>query len=295
MDVGYYSLSIVGGYDSVCSARTTAAETTVLDGNGSDPVLTLNAPVWINDPSVLLTVSGLTFQNGRTSSTQGSVAGGLKIGDPGPIYTGQVHVEGNIFRNNDSSGATDQFSAGALSASTDADGLVVRNNVFVGNKGEYSGAVALFSNNPIAVINNTFVGNTANQNQSADRTILSYWTFSGITVANNIFWQNSVPDLNFDAMQGFGLGPQMSLVTNMFQTSAGVAKAEQGSLHLDPQFIAPQNWHLTYVSPMVDAGTIAAIPGLPTTDLDGNPRVDNGKVDIGAYESSYIFVSNFDL
>ena len=48
------------------------------------------------------------------------------------------------------------------------------------------------------------------------------------------------------------------------------------------------------MSPMVDAGIIAAIAGLPTTDLDGSPRVDKGKVDIGAYESNYIFLSNFD-
>jgi len=37
-------------------------------------------------------------------------------------------------------------------------------------------------------------------------------------------------------------------------------------------------------SPVIDAGTNETVPKLPPTDLDGNPRILNAIVDIGAYE-----------
>jgi len=37
-------------------------------------------------------------------------------------------------------------------------------------------------------------------------------------------------------------------------------------------------------SPAIDAGTNETVPELRPTDLDGNPRILNGIVDIGAYE-----------
>ena len=37
-------------------------------------------------------------------------------------------------------------------------------------------------------------------------------------------------------------------------------------------------------SPMIDSGTNETEPSLPTADLDGNPRILNDVVDIGAYE-----------
>ncbi len=57
-------------------------------------------------------------------------------------------------------------------------------------------------------------------------------------------------------------------------------------LDIDPQFVDPAhgNYHLQSGSPCLAAGTTSA-PALPTTDLDGNPRVVVGAVDMGCYES----------
>jgi hypothetical protein len=56
-----------------------------------------------------------------------------------------------------------------------------------------------------------------------------------------------------------------------------------GCISSDPQFIGGGDYHLQPTSPCINAGTNTA-PNLPPTDADGNPRIVNGIVDMGAYE-----------
>ena len=57
-------------------------------------------------------------------------------------------------------------------------------------------------------------------------------------------------------------------------------------LGVDPLFVNPINWdcHLREGSPALDSGENSPPWGLGQLDADGNPRVVNGVVDIGAYE-----------
>ena len=58
-----------------------------------------------------------------------------------------------------------------------------------------------------------------------------------------------------------------------------------GNTASDPKFVnaAAGNFHLQATSPCIGAGNNAYVSG--ATDLDGNPRINNGTVDMGAYES----------
>jgi parallel beta-helix repeat protein/predicted outer membrane repeat protein len=56
-----------------------------------------------------------------------------------------------------------------------------------------------------------------------------------------------------------------------------------GNIDVDPLFVGGGDCHLTPDSPCIDAGTNGA-PWLPPEDKDGNPRIVNGIVDMGAYE-----------
>jgi hypothetical protein len=58
-----------------------------------------------------------------------------------------------------------------------------------------------------------------------------------------------------------------------------------GNISADPALVNPAggNYRLQSTSPAINAGDPRA-PELSSTDLDGNPRTRNGKVDMGAYE-----------
>ncbi|MGD0813221.1 MAG: choice-of-anchor Q domain-containing protein [Verrucomicrobiota bacterium] len=60
-----------------------------------------------------------------------------------------------------------------------------------------------------------------------------------------------------------------------------------GNISNDPGFVnlAGGNYHLQIGSPCIAAGDIAYVTA--PTDLDGNPRIANGTVDMGAYESQF--------
>lgn len=122
------------------------------------------------------------------------------------------------------------------------------------------------------------------------------------TIENCILWGNTAGTLLY-------VGQSDSLTVSHSIVEGGMASVDvdggtlnwlDGNLDADPLFVDPNNgdYHVAAGSPAIDAGDNAALP--PDTydldndgdtaeplplDLDGNPRVQNGIVDIGAYES----------
>jgi len=109
------------------------------------------------------------------------------------------------------------------------------------------------------------------------------------TVTNCILWgdtpeeiytdPNSAPTVTYSAVQGGTAQPWFGI----------------GCLDADPLFVDADgpddtfgtnddNLRLAGGSPCIDAGDNAAVPPGLTTDLDGNPRISHGTVDMGAYE-----------
>jgi len=287
----HHALTIRGGYTDVdCTQQTLNASMTVLDGNDTSGVMTINTPLI---PDSDIEVSGLTFQHGKGNSAFESNAGGLKIGDPNPINGGKVLIERNIFRDNSATSNGFSHAVGGLLAATDGDSLIVRGNLFANNSSPNEAAASFYSNNEIDVSNNTFVGNHSTDALLQTRFALDFFTVSGLMLSNNIFWGNAAGAGEFDINLS-GQFTHATLVNNDIETATGTAKSATGTLQVDPQFSGNADFRLSASSPLIDAGVDTPPGGLGNLDLDGSPRIDAATVDLGAYESSYIFVGDFE-
>ena len=305
VDVAQRGIAIVGGFtDAGCGVEAQDASLTVLDGHQEVRPLTIDTSfVFLQNPPLqMITVRGLTFENGL-----GGQVGGLKISDAGPIYPGTILVERNIFRDNVATNYQQDNSAGALLAATDGPDfsgnvfLVVRGNLFSGNRAPDGAAALLFSNNRIDVANNTVSGNQSFDDALTKRTAFATFTLTGIAYSNNIFWANNPDGLDgtFDLRgdNAFRADIGAELFNNDLQAVSGTPKTDSGSKSVDPAFVdAPGgNLRLAAASPLIDAGTDTPAGGLSDADLDGSARVQGAHVDIGAYEfADPIFHDGFD-
>ena len=174
-----------------------------------------------------------------------------------------------------------------------------------GNSAEYDGGGIFGCNGPIT--NCTISGNSASgrgggglaachgpitnctiTGNSAERNGGGFLVYGG-PITNCIIWNNAAID-----------GPQLYLSTEPTYsciqdwTSGGL-----GNIAANPCFIEPGYWdtnglwldgdyYLLPDSPCIDAGDPNYIPEPNETDLDGNPRIIGGRIDMGAYEANYI-------
>jgi hypothetical protein len=109
-------------------------------------------------------------------------------------------------------------------------------------------------------------------------------TWSGV-VANNI-----VSGMTGAGMALFGPVLTPGVVENdhnlTFDVGFNNFTPGPGTLSADPLFVGGGDFRLTDPSPARNSGNDARVPVDLATDLDGNPRIVGGRVDMGAYESS---------
>jgi hypothetical protein len=125
------------------------------------------------------------------------------------------------------------------------------------------------------------ISNTGNSSPQIQNSII--WGNTATSNGNNIFNNgvSTVPVFAYSLIEGSSGG------WGSFGTDGG------NNIDADPLFVNPVsaslapttagNYRLTYCSPAIDAGNNAYV-GSITTDLDGNPRIFNSLVDLGAYE-----------
>jgi fimbrial isopeptide formation D2 family protein len=125
------------------------------------------------------------------------------------------------------------------------------------------------------LVNVTFSGNTATQSGGG----VHNWA-SHTTIHNGILWGNTGGQI---------AGDETSTTVSYSDVQGGWPGT--GNIDADPLFLDEANGdlHLQPESPAIDAGDNDVVPPAVTTDLDGNPRIINGKVDMGAFESTYEF------
>jgi hypothetical protein len=153
------------------------------------------------------------------------------------------------------------------------------NCLIVGNSAFHGGGASGSSLN-----NCTIVSNTAASSGGA-------YADKAVTLTNCILFYNSATN-----------GPNYLPGPSFSHCCTTPLPAGPGNFTNEPVFLNPAagDFHLQTNSPCINAGINSAVSS--TTDLDGNPRIAGGTVDIGAYELqapastiSYVWLQQYGL
>lgn len=261
-----------------------------LDSEGSGSGAGVNA----QDVIATIVDNEISFNRKRADSLSGNVGGLLVYGDSGLVegnrivnndvcniggasIAGDYLIRGNEIRSNTSNDCLGGEYVGGLLVS----GGTLIDNVIIGNEsassgGGVAGDFVLMANCIIAyntgwslgagisasglVVNCTIVGNFLFQGFEGS----GAYGGSDLSIVNSIVWGNH-PQNEID-------GPPLNGPVVTYSNVRGGYPGE-GNIDADPRLAA--HLQLLLDSPCVDVGT-DAIAELPTTDIDGDPRIVDG-------------------
>jgi hypothetical protein len=223
--------------------------------------------------SAIANYVNLTVTNSRFEGQTGSGS---------PIHSGYsvsyLSVSNSFFYNNkiDFWGSAIQFwdSGGEIKNS-----VFMQNNTGWNNNDGY-GAVTYFNNTgsaeSIAITNCTFLGNRSLTGGTGPGGAI-HNRGANLTIANSIFWDNGT----YGIISEYGIAAISYSDVQGGLTSTGFT--DGGNNITDNPGFAPGDYHLPLGSPCIDIGSNAAAAGI-LTDIDDDPRIVNGTVDMGADE-----------
>ena len=215
-------------------------------------------------------ISNLSSLNAEAIFTRCSFDGNSQSGSLGT--GGAAYVAGTsstfmdcIFRNNS---CTDQ--GGAIWHQSMP--MEIHNCLFYNNTAADGGAIYSRGNaiRPEAQITNSvIVDNSASNEGNA----IYLYTDRDLSIANSVLRNG---------------GSELSSTGDFYVTYSNIEGGYTGSgnIDADPQFVdaTNNNYRLQITSPCINAGINDSIPAGLLFDLDGNPRINDDTVDMGAYE-----------
>ncbi|MEZ0611428.1 choice-of-anchor Q domain-containing protein [Fibrella sp. WM1] len=219
------------------------------------------------------------------------LAGALVTGTQ-PIEISQCQFIGNNVIYTSPSGGGGAIDASSCTLAQYRDCLFSGNTAYRGGA-VYSTSIAkwteqvfincTFTNNAASVVGGAFYNDQFGQARPGS-------TFPNATITrltNCILWGNTAPTSPaYHAVYGSEYSNRPLTNYSLIQGYDPVIYIGANNLARDPVFINAQssNYRLSTNSPAINAGDPATAMYLTTTDLDGNPRLRGGRVDMGAYE-----------
>ena len=244
-------------------------------------------------------IQGNTITGNDETTCSGGMGGGVLIGG-----AASAQLIGNTISVNrsDSGGGVALYAAGTPTLLNN----VVENNV----ANIEGGGFYVVNHSDAALVQDVIAGNTSPSAAGMD--ILTPSGTRGPWFTNDTISGNGVfvsgYDTNMVVANTLFIAPAGSLavqcdttynsgapafVTDDLYNGGGTAfsgpclagNSSSGNVSVDPLFVnaSSGNYHLSSGSPVINVGTNSA-SGLPSTDLDGNPRIVGGTVDLGVYE-----------
>jgi len=189
-------------------------------------------------------------------------------------WGGGIACEGSTLKikNTEINNNSGTASSGGIGAGWNSN-LYIDNCVISHNSSQFGGGLK-FQDSNINITNSTITRNSVEFSGGG-----FYCIRSNIIVTNTILWGDTGGEID-----GWG-----SSITVTYSDVQGGWTGE-GNINADPLFVNTANadYHLQESSPCIDAGDNSAIPSSTVLDLDGNPRIANGTVDMGAYEGRLV-------
>ena len=210
--------------------------------------------------------------NRFTENTAGSDVAAIHFTD----YS-EGAISGNIIAGNVTGGISGGINLWSSTAT-------IQDNFICVNSGSLGASISVRSQSQATIRHNTIAGNMAGNVGGA-----VYCENSSPSISNCILWGNSPTQIPLSAA-----APAVSFCD--VQGGWPISLANAGNITIDPFFIDPDGpdnnpatwqdneYHIRSDSPCRDAGDPAFVPAENETDIDGQPRIIDGRVDIGADE-----------
>ena len=199
----------------------------------------------------------------------------------------------NLFANNDSARY-----CGGLYNYTNCKS-VVENSIFINNKSKTGGgALHITINSSLILKNSLLVNNFSNDGGAAMDIDSSIVQWTNVTCVNNInnknLGINSYRHPIFNVINSIIWNTPFNIPSNIKYSNVQGGWSGIGNINSIPQFVNPvSDFHLLSTSPCMNAGSPDTSGlNLPSIDLDGNYRIKNNRIDIGAYEFDISLSSN---
>jgi hypothetical protein len=235
------------------------------------------------------TLDGFTITNGATVTGSDGDGGGIYSESTSAVITNCVIVGNCAWAGGGvHNGTLLVCELSGNSAEADgggADSAVLNNCKLIGNSGHGYGAGAAFCslNNCLIASNNSggvFAGTLNNCTVVWNARVGAFGYHSGFTVEPCIL-NNCIVYFND---QNWNTSSPLYWFSNCCTTPLPYSGSGTANISDDPQFadVAAGDLHLFSTSPCINAGNNAYVA--TPTDLDGNPRIRNGTVDMGPYE-----------
>jgi hypothetical protein len=217
--------------------------------------------------------SSITISNNKIFDNNNSTPGsGIKC-----FYDGSLIINNEIFNNKGSAGA------GIWALNHDPPyPRIIQNLIFNNTANGGAGGIVLDYGTPY-LINNTI----CNNNGGSFGDVYCWYLDSSTVISNNIIYNNSGNQLY--------VYPSTGVTVSNCDIQGGYAGGI-GIVNQDPVFVNPTDsigvmyqignydWSLQQSSPCINAGDTALSNLIPSSDIQGNPRVYQNRIDIGAYE-----------